>query len=338
LSLRAVVFLVLAGLVPWAAAALWIDGPASRLLAGLLVVSFLAATITLGRMCPPLRGALLALCPAAAVVFWWLSIPPRNDRDWQTDVSRVASAETRGHLVTVRNVRDFDYRSETDFDERWETRRYDLDRVTGLDFFVSYWGPTLYAHTILSWSFEGAPPLAISIETRKEKGESYSALRGFFRQYELIYVVADERDVVRLRTTFRGESVFLYQLATPPAAARALLEQYLREVNDLARTPAWYNALDENCTTTIWHNVRALSPDNPFDWRLLANGYLDRMLYERGTVDTTLSFADLRRRSEITERGKACGEAADFSACIREGLPVPIARRRAAPPSGAGGG
>jgi len=338
LALRAGVLLVLGVLAPWATAALLIDGPASRLRAGLLVASFLAATIALLRIRPPLRGTLLALCPVALVYGWWLSIPPSNDRDWQTDVSRVASAETEGHLVTVRNVRDFDYRSETDFDERWEERRYDLDRVTGLDLFISYWGPTLYAHTILSWSFEAAPPLAISIETRKEKGESYSALRGFFRQYELIYVVADERDVVRLRTSFRGESVFLYQLATPPAAARALLEQYLREVNGLARTPAWYNAFNENCTTAIWHNVRALSPDNPFDWRLLANGYLDRMLYERGSVDTSLSFPELRRRSEITERGKACGGAADFSACIREGLPVPVARRRATPPSAAGGG
>jgi hypothetical protein len=227
--------------------------------------------------------------------------------------------------VIVHDVRDFDYRGETDFDERWETRQYDLDRLEGLDLFVSYWGPTLYAHTILSFVFEDGPPLAISIETRKEKGETYSAVRGFFRQFELVYVLADERDVVRLRTSFRGERVLLYRLATPRQQARALLEQYLREANVLARQPAWYNAFTENCTTAIWRNIRAFAPDYPFDWRLLANGHVDRMLYERGTLDTSRPFERLRASSDITERAKGCGPEA-FSRCIREGLPVPAGR------------
>ena len=313
----------------WGAAAIWIDGPASRSLAGLLVAAFLVSvTVVLARVRPLVHACLWALAVGAAVGCWWSAIPPRNDRDWQPDVARAPTAERQGSVVTVRDVRDFDYRTETDFTERWEERRYDLDRVVGLDLFVSYWGPTLYAHTILSWDFEDAPPLAASIETRKEKGESYSALLGFFRQFELVYVLADERDVVRLRTNYRGERVFLYRLATSRAGARALLEQYLDEANALAREPAWYNAFTDNCTTAIWRNVRALSPDNPFDWRLLANGHLDRMLYERGRVDTSLPFAELRERSDITERAKACGSRDDFSRCIREGLPTPPVRRR----------
>jgi hypothetical protein len=313
----------------WGAAAIWIDGPASRSLAGLLMAAFLAAVaVTLTRVRPFLHACLWALAPCAAVLCWWLSIRPSNDRDWQPDVARAPTAERQGRAVTVRGVRDFDYRTETEFTERWQERRLDLDRVVGLDLFVSYWGPTLYAHTILSWDFEDAPPLAASIETRKEKGESYSALLGFFRQYELVYVLADERDVVRLRTNYRGERVFLYRLATSRAGARALLEQYLDEANTLAREPAWYNAFTDNCTTAIWRNVRALSPGNPFDWRLLANGHLDRMLYERGRVDTSLPFAELRQRSDITERAKACGSRDDFSRCIREGLPALAARRR----------
>lgn len=313
----------------WAAAAIWIDGPASRPLAAALAAAVLAAVVALLARVRPLRRAwLLTLAPCVVVAAWWLSIPPRNDRDWQGDVARTATAERQGSIVTVRDVRDFDYRSETDFEERWETRRYDLDRVAGLDLFVSYWGPTLYAHTILSWDFEGSPPLAVSIETRKEKGESYSAVRGFFRQFELAYVVADERDVVRLRTSYRGERVLLYRLATPPGHARALLEQYLLEANALAAQPAWYNAFTENCTTAIWRNVRALAPDRPWDWRLLANGYVDRMLYERGALDTSRPFAELRASSDVTERARACGERHDFSRCIREGLPSPAARRR----------
>ncbi len=273
------------------------------------------------------RACLWALAPCAAVTCWWLSIRPSNDRDWQPDVARTPTAQRQGSVVTVRDVRDFDYRTETDFTERWDERRYDLDRLVGLDLFISYWGPTLYAHTILSWDFEGSPPLAASIETRKEKGEAYSAVLGFFRQFELVYVLADERDVIRLRTGFRGERVFLYRLDTSPAGARALLEQYLSEANALASQPAWYNAFTENCTTAIWRNVRALSPGNPFDWRLLANGHVDRMLYERGRLDTSLPFAELRQRSDVTERAKACASRADFSRCIREGLPTPVARR-----------
>ena len=313
----------------WGAAAIWIDGPDRRPLAGLLVLAFLAAVaVPLARVRPLPHACLWALAPGAAVGCWWSSIPPGNDRDWLPDVARTPTAERHGSLVTVRDVRNFDYRTETDFTERWEERRFDLDRVAGLDLLVSYWGPTLYAHTILTWDFEDSPPLAASIETRKEKGESYSALLGFFRQYELVYVLADERDVVRLRTNYRGERVFLYRLATSQAGARALLEQYLYEANALAREPVWYNAFTENCTTSIWRNVRAVSPDNPYDWRLLASGYLDRLAYERGLVDTSLPFAELRERSDITESAKACGSRDDFSRCIREGLPTPAARRR----------
>lgn len=327
--LRLAAGVLLGGFALWCALAIGFDGPRSRPLAALLAAGLLAAVaFLLATVRPFLRACLWALAPCAAVGCWWSSIPARDDRDWQPDVARAPTAERQGSLVTVRDVRAFDYRSETDFTERWETRTYDLDRLAGLDLFVSYWGPTLYAHTILSWDFEDASPLAVSIEARKEKGESYSAVRGFFRQFELIYVLADERDVVRLRAGFRGERVFLYRLATPRQAARALLEQHLEEANALARQPAWYNAFAENCTTTIWRNVRALAPDDPFDWRLLANGYVDRMLYERGTVDTSLPFGELRSRSDVTERAKACSDREDFSQCLREGLPEPAGRRR----------
>jgi hypothetical protein len=304
----------------WAAAAVWIDGPSSRLLAGLLAVAVLSSVaLLLLRVRPFLRACLWCLAPWAGVLCWWLSIPARNDRDWQPDVARTPTAAVAGSRLVVRDVRDFDYRSETDFDERWVAREYDLDRVAGLDLFVCHWGPTLYAHTILSFVFEDAPPLAVSIETRKENGESYSALLGFFRQFELAYVFADERDVVRLRTSFRGEQVFLYRIAASREEARALLLEYAAEADALARQPAWYNAFSENCTTGIWRNVRALSPETRFDWRLLANGYLPEMLHERGRIDMTVPLGELRARSDVTERARACAARADFSACIREG-------------------
>lgn len=319
-ALRVAAGVVAGALALWSAAAVWVDGPSSRLLAGLLALAVLSiVAFLLLRVRPFLRACLWALAPWAGVLCWWLSIPPRNDRDWQPDVARTPTATVEGSRLTVRDVRDFDYRSETDFDERWVTREYDLDRVAGLDLFVSHWGPTLYAHTILSFVFDDAPPLAVSIETRKEKGESYSALLGFFRQFELAYVFADERDVVRLRTSFRGERVFLYRITASREEARALLLEYAAEADALARQPAWYNAFSENCTTGIWRNVRALLPKTRFDWRLLANGYLPEMLHDRGRIDTSVPIAELRARSEVTERARACAARADFSACIREG-------------------
>jgi hypothetical protein len=316
----------------WGALALWFDGPASRTAAALLVCAFLAAFVL-----PPLRLAsrrtaiVVSGVVFAVVLGWWLRLSPSNDRAWQRDVARAPTSERQGSVVTLRDVRDFDYRSETDFSEAWETRRYDLDAVEGLDLFVSFWGPTLYAHTILSFQLQGAPPLAVSIETRKEQGESYSAVRGFFRQYELAYVMADERDVVGLRARFRGERLQLYRLTTPRADARALFEQYLAEANSLARQPAWYNAFSQNCTTGIWRNVQKIAPSNRFDWRLLANGYLDELLYERGALDTRLPLAELRARSDVTERIKLCAERADFPACIRESLPLPASRELTRP-------
>ena len=161
----------------------------------------------------------------------------------------------------------------------------------------------------------------MSIETRKEKGESYSALRGFFRQFEVYYVVADERDVARLRTNYRGETLFLYRMKTKPAGARALLVDYFKEINDLARRPRWYNALTYNCTTAIRFHARRIHAAFPWDWRLLANGLADELSYERGSIDTSLPFAELRRRSDITQKAKAAGHDPEFSRRIREGLP-----------------
>jgi hypothetical protein len=308
--------------VVWAAAALWFDGPASRALAGTLAAGFALASIVLYVVVRPAwRGALGVTLGVAVVALWWLRIPPRNERDWQPDVAYPAEVHFEGSRVTIENVRNFHYRSETDYDEVWETRSYDLDRLKGVDMFFSFWGPTLIAHTIVSWEFEDAPPLAISIETRKEKGEAYSAVLGFFRQFELYYVVADERDVVGLRTNHRGEHAFLYRVRMPVEVARELLVDYLEVIERLAHHPRWYNAFAQNCTTTIRVHLKHVGVARALNWRLFANGYLDELMYERGTIDTSLPLAELRRRSEITEKAKAAGSAADFSRRIREGLP-----------------
>lgn len=307
----------------WGCAALWFDGPASRPLAAALAAAFgLAAAFLLAGLRPLRRGLLAWAALFGVLLAWWLSLEPRNDRDWEPSVRYPPVATIDADRVTIRNVRNFDYRSETDFDERWEERTYDLSHIDGVDLFLSTWGSPWIAHTIVSWEFDDGRHLAISIETRKESHESYSALRGFFRQFELYYVVADERDLVRLRTNYRGEQVRLYRIAASPEFARRLLLDYLAEINRLAAKPRWYNALTLNCTTAIRHHVQQVAPGNPWNWRILVNGFLDELAYMRGNVNTSLPFAELRARSDITERAKAADDDPDFSARIREGLPA----------------
>jgi hypothetical protein len=313
-------WIVLLAATVWGSAALWFDSHAS--LAALLAAAFALATLALLIMLRPRRRAYVAILVLFAVLLgWWLSLEPSNDRDWQPDVARLPTAEIEGDIVTLHNVRNFGYRTETDYTRHWETRSYDLSRLRGLDLFVIYWGSPSIAHTILSWDFEGGQHLAVSIETRKEKDESYSAVRGFFRQYELYYVIADERDVVGLRTNYRHEDVYLYRLRTPPARARALLLNYLKAVNRLAEHPRWYNALTHNCTTTIRLHVGDVVPGIPLDWRWLANGHLDELLYETGVVNRDHPFAEFKKRSYINPKAQAAPPGGDFSGAIRKGLP-----------------
>ena len=273
---------------------------------------------------PFARRAVAFALAAGALFAWWSAIRPSNDRQWQPDVARPPYAQLQGDELTIHNVRNFAYRTETDFSERWETRTYDLSKLDRLDFFMSYWGSPAIAHTIMSWAFTDGQHLAISIETRKEVGETYSALAGFFRQYELYYVAADERDVIRLRTNHRGEDVYLYPLRTPRARVRRALLEYVESMNRLALAPEFYNAGTGNCTTTIRTNMEHMGVPMPFDWRFLANGYLNELLYETNVIDTSRPADVVKASSLIDARAKAADQAPDFSSRIREGIVVPL--------------
>jgi len=303
----------------WGCLALWIDGPTARpLAAGLVAAYALAGLVALWRLRPWWRAAVGVLVLVGGVVAWQQALPARNDRDWMPDVAELPTATVVGDRVTIRNVRDFTYgASDADVRAHWETRTYDLARLRGVDLFFSFWGPTDIAHTIMSWDFGDGEHLAISIETRKQVGESYSAVRGFFRQYELYYVVADERDVIGVRAQQRGERLWLYRLRVPPPQARALLLDYLETINRLAVRPRWYNAFAHNCTTSIRQHAMRVTPVQPWSWQLLLNGHLEELLYRRGTLDQSRPFAELRARNEITARARAAGAAEDFSARIR---------------------
>ena len=196
-----------------------------------------------------------------------------------------------------------------------------LDQLRSVDLYLVTWGSPHIAHTMVSFGFTSGDQVCFSIETRKEKGEEYSAVKGLFRQFELTYIIADERDLVRLRTNYRhGEEVYLYRLQVTLEQGRQLFLDYLRRANELHGQAEWYNALTDNCTTAI-RTQRAAANRAPWDWRMLLNGHLDELLYERGMLVTNLPFADLKKLSNINPQAKAAATAADFSQQIRKKLP-----------------
>jgi hypothetical protein len=261
------------------------------------------------------------------VLAWWLTIKPTGDRAWQPDVARRARADIRGDEITLHDVRNSEYRTDTEYAPRWETRVVHLSKLTGVDLAITYWGSPWIAHPIASFQFSDSLPVAISIETRKAAGQSYSVIAGLYRQYELIYIPADERDVIRLRTNFRkGEDVFLYRTTISPEHGRALFLAYLERLNRLHERPEFYNQITDNCTTNVrLANITAQQGKvPPWNWRMLLNGKGDELLYERGVIDRSLPFAALKERSLINKKAQAADASADFSQLIRAGLPAPV--------------
>src|SRR6266498_1766911 len=307
--------------IAWAFGAVWFDAPfrdANKVVGGLLAVGF-AITLTFVR---PLWRKMTAVALIVGVVLaWWLTLSPTNDSDWQPDVAQKAWAEIQGDEVTLHNVRNCDYRTATDYTPHWETRTVRISQITGIDLAVNYWGSPWIAHPIVSFQFVDAPPLCFSIETRKKLGQTYSTIGGLYRQFELIYIVADERDVIRVRTNYRKEDVYLYHTTILPAHARERFLEYIHSLNALRNKPRWYNAITTNCTTSI----RTQHPPNerlPWDWRILLNGKGDELLYERHFIVTGgLPFAQLKTRSLIDARARAANDSPDFSQLIRVGLP-----------------
>jgi hypothetical protein len=314
--------LVLAGLTLWVVGALAYDLPVAALRKPVAVLYAVAALVAAIFLRGPLRKCGTILAGFVLVLAWWLTLQPSNDRAWQADVAQTPWAEIESDRVTLHNVRNCEYRTETDFTPRWETRTVDLSKLRGVDLAINYWGSAWMAHPIASFQFEDAPPVCFSIETRKEVGESYSAVGGLYRQFELVYVCADERDVLRVRTNYRhGEEVFLYRLTLPPEAARVRFMDYLTAMNKLHTTPRWYNAVTTNCTTSI-RSQHPAQKRAKWDWRVLINGYMDEMLFEHGALASDgLPFAQFRPQMRINDAALAADAAPDFSERIRAGRP-----------------
>ena len=308
----------------WAAGAIYyspIPGESLRsVFAGIFVLATVLAFVLTRRRGRALVGYVAVF---AALVGLWLQIPALNDRDWQPEVALTPYATMNGDIVTIHNVRNFNYRTEPDFDPRWENRTYDLNDLDSADLIAVYWAGKAIAHIMISFGFRGKDYVAFSIETRKERGESYSTLAGFFRQYELVYIVADERDVIRVRTTYRQpqEDVYLYRLHTPLKNIRRVFLDYLKTINELSVRPRFYNTLTTNCTTNILMHSQVNPEAPPLSWKVLLSGYVPDYLYELGRLDATRPFPELERLSLVNERAHAADRDAAFSQRIREGLP-----------------
>lgn len=267
-------------------------------------------------------GYLIIVC---LIVAWWLNIKPSNDRDWQPDVAVLPYATIQDSKITIHNIRNLAYRSETDFDIHYYDKTFDLNALDSVDLIAVYWMGDAIAHVMMSFGFQDKDFVAFSIETRKEKGEGYSTIKGFFKQYELIYIAGDERDLIRVRTDYRSprEDVYLYRLKLNRERAQKLFMEYVRQINAMKNTPVWYNTLTTNCTTNIAMHIKTFSDRIRYNWKVVLSGYAPLYAYEIGVLDTSLPFAELRKLSYINPRAHDIGNDAEFSRKIREGLPKP---------------
>jgi hypothetical protein len=322
----ALLSLVILSIGSWCALAVWFRFPAIEWVRGVFAgMVFILTLVTIGCMVTSKRWVGLAAyaCLCSVVLAWWTTITPSNDRDWAPDIARSMTAAIDGDRLSVNNVRNFSWRSDTDFEQRWEHRNYNLSQISNVDLILSYWGSEAIAHLIVSFGFDDGDRLDFSIETRKQRGEAYSTLAGFFRQYELAIVAADERDVVRVRSNVRGEDVRVYRLRMSPTYAQALLREYVADANDLARKPRWYNTLTANCTTLVFGMLRAIHPGLRLDYRVLLSGYLPNYAYDLGAVDTSMPFDALRALARIHDKAVQADADPNFAAKIRETIPIP---------------
>ena len=314
-------FVVRAAVALWATLAIYYSNLPWHWLRLALALAFAAISIWALWLARNRRALLLFAGLFVCVLAWWISIRPTHDGPWRPEVKVMPRAIIDGDRVRINGVRDFDYRSRNDFTARYEEREVSISHLTSVDFFVSYFliGPV--SHTFVSFNFDNAPPVCISIETRPGVGRGFEPIPSLFKQFELIYVVGDERDLVRVRTNFRNEAVYLYHIRTTPDRARKLFRIYLNRVNQLADEPEFYNLLTNSCTINIVRYLRMAGKPWRFDFRYILNGFVDSYLYSLGLLDTDLPFAELRPRSKINDAAQAADNSPDFSQRIRAAVP-----------------
>ncbi|WP_306361138.1 DUF4105 domain-containing protein [Halopseudomonas pelagia] len=318
----------------WAVLAFWYQAPGKSIGRYLLIIGWvLAAVLVLVLLWRGLARPDLARPDLAwqsmlvyALMFillriWWASLEPSNERNWSDDLARTTHGVVQGEQVTLHNVRNFTWRSETDYDIAWETREYDLSRLRSVDMTTSYWDSPAIAHVLLSFGFDDGQFVVFSVEIRKERHEAFSELGGFFKKFELSVVATDERDAIRVRTNVRDEDAYLYRTRLDQDAARQLFLAFIAEANELAAEPRFYHTVTANCTTLVFSMMRRIIGKLPLDHRLLLSGHLPAYVQKQRGLQLGYSLEELRAQGRITDRAIAADQAADFSQQIRQGVP-----------------
>jgi hypothetical protein len=312
-------WLVVLGWGAWCTLALWFSNlPGQGLRGGACVVFVAGSLVWIARERFRLRALRVVLAAFLLVTVYWLLISASNDRDWMPEYSRPATATFDGDAVTIHDVRDFEYRAEFEFTPRWSERTVRLSQAQSLDLALSNWGIADVSHLILSFGFADGTHVAVSVETRRENGEPQTTVRSLFKQYELMYVVGDERDLLRLRADFRKETLRLYPLRATPEEVRTLFREVMERASQLAAHPEYYNMITQNCTTSLLPQRAKIRPERYGDLRVLLNGRFDELLYERGSIATDLPLDEARRLFTVKPGPADPGTSLDYSRRIRE--------------------
>lgn len=325
------VFVILSSL--WLCCALWIQAPLGWLISRILIGIWIAFAMSIlglyasQHFFSRKKDVVLYLLIFMLSLFWYFGLSAKQDRNWSPEVAQLLHYERQGDLVTLDNVRHFKWHPDGQFEQRWETRQFDLSKIDGVNIITSYWMGPQIAHTLVSFNFENTAPLTFSIEIRKEETEEFSAIGGFFRKYEVSLIAADEQDIVYTRSNVRGEQVYFFPVNMPKAEMKALFEEYLHKANELEKQPKWYNTLTSNCTTLVFDMVQAVSKNQlPSDYRLLASGYLPNYLYDLKALDQKWDMSTWYEKAHVNPRTLNMGQAqnpdqANYSERIRQGLP-----------------
>ena len=304
----------------WGALALWYQCPGGPVVRAIAATAWVALVLTVLALTWSRRAGvpwIVYVVAFGVLVAWWGTIAPSNHRDWADDVARMLTGSVEGERVTLYNVRHFNWRSDEDYDAHWETRSYDLDQLASADLVLSSWGMPGISHALLSFGFTDGSHVVFSVEIRRQRGQSFSSIGGFFKRFERTIVAADERDIIRVRTNVRGDDDHLYRLRMEKPAMRALFLAYIKEANELAAKPAFYNTATSNCVTIVYGMAKQIDPGLPYDYRLLLTAYLPSYLYQVGALDTRYPLAMLTQQGDITMRARASGPGDDFSRAIR---------------------
>ncbi|MFC2994106.1 DUF4105 domain-containing protein [Acinetobacter sichuanensis] len=315
----------------WLCCALWFQAPFglfSRIMIGLWILfafSILGIYIK-QNLFSRHKDILIYILAFLCSLLWYFNIPAKQDREWNPEVDRLFTYKKQGNIVTIHNIRNFNWHTENKYDVHWDTRSYNLEHITGVNIITSYWMGPQIAHTLVSFDFSDQKPLVFSIEIRKEKTESFSAIGGFFRKYELSLIAADEKDLIYTRSNIRNEQVYFFPVKMPKTEMKALFTEYLEKTDELAQQAKWYNTLSSNCTTLVFDMVQAISPHElPLDYRLLASGYLPNYLYDLGALNQQWTIKQWYQRAHVNPRTDQFKHfeyqsSENYSKVIREGL------------------